>query len=63
MKESPKEESPDDRSPKKKRKKRAIRFSESMDAVQDSLENGIGTDIVRESLQRTLNSDDEQPKF
>ena len=62
MTESPRENLPNDNSPKK-RKKRSIRFSESMDIVRDSLESGIGTDIVRESLERTLDSEDGQPVF
>lgn len=63
MTESPKEDSPPEKLPRIRRKKRVIRFSESLDIVRDSLESGIGTDIVRESLERTLDSEDEQPKF
>lgn len=63
MTESPKEDSPPEKLPRKSKKKRVIRFSETLDIVRDSLKSGIGTDIVRESLERTLDSEDEQPKF
>lgn len=55
------EKLPEDKSPKKKRRKRVIRFSESMDIIRDALKNGLGTDIVQESLERTLLHDEEQP--